>query len=82
MAAVALPEIGTELGPCAEGCEHTDCAATRRMAARLCPYCTEAIGYGRPFYNVTPDGDPASSVLAHADCEEAAVARAASGRQL
>jgi hypothetical protein len=50
MAAVALPAPGTEHGPCAEPCRHTDCAATRTMAARACIGCGQLIGYERRFF--------------------------------
>lgn len=32
MAAAYLPPPGTEYGPCASACFHTDCAANRKMA--------------------------------------------------
>lgn len=50
MAASALPAPGTEYGPCEPSCEHTDCAATRQMAARNCIGCAEKIGYDKRFY--------------------------------
>lgn len=67
MAASTLPAPGTEYGPCAEPCSHTDCAHSRRMAAAVCPFCDEAIGYGRRFYN---EGDPGGFDLVHALCLE------------
>ena len=67
MAASVLPAPGTEYGPCAEPCSHTDCAHTRRMAAAVCPLCDGAIGYGRRFYN---DGEPGGFDLVHALCAE------------
>lgn len=50
MATITLSEPGTEYGPCVEPCDHTDCAETRSMAARICTYCKEQIGYIVPFY--------------------------------
>jgi hypothetical protein len=50
MAAIALPAPGTELGPCAEPCKHTDCAETRQMAELTCEYCRLPIGYEQRFY--------------------------------
>jgi hypothetical protein len=35
MAALALPKPGSKYSPCLEACTHTDCAATREMAAHL-----------------------------------------------
>ncbi|MBA7528380.1 hypothetical protein ES705_20563 [subsurface metagenome] len=48
MAYTILPKPGSEVGPCKEACEHTDCAQTRAWADALCPKCNEAIGYERP----------------------------------
>ena len=45
-----LSEPGTDHGPCAEDCKHTDCAETRRMALSNCKVCGEPIGYDRQFY--------------------------------
>ena len=69
MAASTLPAPGTQYGPCAEPCSHTDCAHTRRMAAAVCPFCDEAIGYDRRFYN---DGGASLGGfdLVHALCAE------------
>jgi len=56
MAAGYLPAPGKrnqfneEIGPCVEPCEHTDCAATRRMAKTICPHCGKPIGYETGFY--------------------------------
>lgn len=50
MAASSLAAPGTEYGPCADPCEHTDCAATRAMAARNCIGCAEEIGYDQRFF--------------------------------
>ena len=67
MASSTLPAPGTDHGPCAEPCAHTDCAHTRRMAAAVCPLCGAAIGYERRFYN---EGKPGGFDLAHALCVE------------
>ena len=61
-ATIAAP--GTEFGPCAEPCEHTDCAATRRTAEALCNICGEPIGYDRRYYSDDPGG------YVHALCAE------------
>jgi hypothetical protein len=63
MAAGSLAAPGTTYGPCAEPCEHRDCALTRTSAATPCVYeqCGEPIGYDRLFFQ-TDVG------LAHADC--------------
>lgn len=64
MAAGVLSEPGTEYGPCAEECKHTDCKTTREMADSLCPFCEKRIGYDLRFYRLDVDG------LAHAVCAE------------
>lgn len=72
MAAGYLSKPGTEYGPCEGGCEHRDCAATREMAATVCRFCGEPIGYDRGFYW----GDRIED-RAHASCAEAAADREA-----
>ena len=62
MAAGALAQPGTEFGPCAEPCEHTDCASTRELAEKPCSICGEPIGYRR-FYQ-----DGTWTVLTHECC--------------
>lgn len=47
MAASAIPAPGTKYGPCADECEHRDCAANRKMAGCICRICQEPIGYDR-----------------------------------
>lgn len=72
MAAGRLPKPGTEFGPCPiqtygphlGGCEHTDCALTRQMAATACPLCGEPIGYDTRYYASGQHG------LVHASCAE------------
>lgn len=48
------PFAGEQVGPCLEeNCEHSDCETTRQMAASICRFCGEAIGYETAF-----TGDP------------------------
>jgi hypothetical protein len=55
MAAITLPKPGTKYGPCrGSKCGHTDCAATRRMAAALCIECHKPIGYDARFFEDEP----------------------------
>lgn len=70
MAAAALPEPGTEFGPCEDqNCGHTDCAQTRAMAAVICPDCSEPIGYDRRFFQDVDEGEQADwTRLAHELC--------------
>lgn len=74
MAAAALNHPGTEAGPCKEFCEHLDCAATRRMASTICPGCSEPIGYGKRFYDISPvrnyrgSEDAPQKILVHEVC--------------
>ena len=54
---VAIPEPGSEFGPCLdEKCGHTDCAASREQAAAKCRVCGEPIGYNRGFYGPDETG--------------------------
>ena len=69
MAAAILPEIGSKKGPCLS-CNHSDCSATRQMAAAVCPYCNKPIGYSTRFYETDEFG------LVHASCYEDAVEQA------
>lgn len=69
MAAASLAKPGSEHGPCLTKCSHTDCASTRGLAAQECVWCGVEIGYDFRFFNVTPDGEPAWSRLAHMHCE-------------
>ncbi len=66
MSALPIPAPGTKHGPCAEPCQHKDCALTRFMAASFCVKCSKAIGYDRPFYKLDEE-------MAHAECAENAV---------
>jgi hypothetical protein len=51
MAAGVLSQPGTKYGPCAEPCQHIDCAGSRTIADTVCRYCDKPIGYDRRFYN-------------------------------
>ena len=64
MAAGTLSAPGTQFGPCAIGCKHTDCAKTREMADTLCTVCLNAIGYDVRFYELD------DKTLVHANCVE------------
>lgn len=79
MASSALPEPGTEYGPCLEACEHRDCAATRRDAAELCTICEKPIGYGRHHYSDGEQRADGSRPLVHAVCFEEKVERERAG---
>ena len=61
------PRAENEHGPCADGCEHADCAETRRLAALTCRHCKKAIGYEVAYYQ---NGD--WTELKHALCAEEA----------
>ena len=86
MAAAILAKPGTEAGPCVEPCEHTDCAATRKMAEAECVWCDEPIGYDTRLYEVDKfryhSLGPLCRVYAHARCEERRIeaARVKAGR--
>lgn len=67
MAASYLAAPGTDAGPCAEECQHTDCAETRQWAAQPCFYCQEAIGYERGFYS-QPRSAGGPFPLSHSTC--------------
>ena len=57
-----LPTPGSKLGPCAESCEHRDCAAAPRMAAHVCRECGGIVGYERQFGHDEQDPNPEASV--------------------
>jgi hypothetical protein len=62
MAAYLYPKKpGTEYGPCADECQHIDCAKSRSDAASKCRICNEPIGYGNEIYFE-------KSSLVHATC--------------
>ena len=63
MAAGIIPPPGSKYGPCLETCEHRDCRLTRDMAATVCSFCSDAIGYETRFYR--HDG-----TIAHTLCVE------------
>jgi hypothetical protein len=48
MAWSMIPAPGTKLGPCKSMCKHTDCAANRQEAEKVCPGCEKIIGYETP----------------------------------
>jgi hypothetical protein len=68
MAAASLAAPGTEAGPCAEPCEHRDCASTRKMADTPCEVCGEPIGYVQRFFRTVDDQPDMWEHLAHAGC--------------
>ncbi len=70
MAAGIMAAPGTERGPCEGGCEHRDCATTRRWAESDCWYCDEPIGYEVRFYSLTMRDAEGRRRLVHARCEE------------
>lgn len=75
MAAGTLPRPGTELGPCAEDCDHRDCAETMFIAGCVCRFCGHAIGFERRFY-LDPEAAPATpddKRWVHAECLEDSV---------
>lgn len=69
MAAGILPPPGTELGPCLQECEHTDCEATRSMASAVCSLCGEPIGYDVRLFALY-DSDAQIAGYVHALCHE------------
>lgn len=76
MSAIQIPAPGTRYGQCLGECQHTDCAAARRDAARPCKVCGTPIGYAVDC-GIDEDGQ-----WAHWLCllQQAAVAKA-EGRQ-
>lgn len=68
MAWISIPAPGTEYGPCKGTCSHTDCEATREMAAAVCHFCNEAIDYQRALFS-----DPDGPGFVHAVCLMATV---------
>lgn len=71
MAAISLPEPGSEYGPCDRDadCQHIDCVATRDAAAEACQICGKPIGYNTRYY----------SGPKHARCLEDQIERAQEG---
>jgi len=69
VAAGTLPAPGTKLGPCADACEHRDCAQTRAEAEQTCRVCDKPIGYETRFY--VDSIQRAVRKLVHAACLEA-----------
>lgn len=74
MASGVLLRPGTDYGPCTEPCRHTDCAATREMAAAPCVRCGDPIDYDRHFFR-DDEG------LAHALCVYEALDEAVDKRE-
>jgi len=73
MAAGMISKPGSEYGPCLdEDCGHTDCAASRKIAATACALCDEPIGYERLFFQREN-----WTVLEHVACIEKAQNRKA-----
>ena len=73
MAAGLLSKPGMQYGPCADVCQHSDCASTRLIAESLCRFCEKAIGFNRRFYN--------DNGYVHASCLEDAVTEQRSTRK-
>lgn len=49
MAWSIIQKPGEKYGPCKDGCQHRDCAASRRDAAKRCHDCKKPIGYDTPY---------------------------------
>ena len=62
----SLPAPGTDLGPCVDDCDHTDCEGTRNMSAIPCSSCGDPIEYDVRFYFVGKENE--SDSLCHARC--------------
>jgi hypothetical protein len=72
MAAGVLSSPGTEFGPCADPCQHKDCAATRLTSVSFCVICGEQIGYETRYY-MADGGTPKDGPWEHAACAEQAI---------
>lgn len=72
MAFSVLSKPGTKFGPCKKACKHADCAATRKIAESLCPFCGDPIGYNTPFadYSDALTVEQSQSTHWHNDCLE------------
>lgn len=68
MAAATMGAPGTDFGPCAGDCEHTDCAIMRSRAAEPCTMCGKPIGYETRYYSDERMNDFMG--FAHARCVE------------
>jgi hypothetical protein len=75
MAAAVISRPGTEHGPCRHDCDHDDCAELRRVAASICLWCNNSIGYLREFCR---DEDHIGRWV-HYDCAEDAIANGRPG---
>jgi hypothetical protein len=71
MAWSTVPAEGSQYGPCAEPCQHRDCAQHRADAQVICSYCHKAVGTDTPIYS----GQDGESRLVHASCLEDAIAK-------
>lgn len=72
MAASAIDKPGTKYGPCKdETCTHSDCEASRKVAACICRLCDKPIGYGKRCYDEwyeQPEGSPRYGFFIHEMC--------------
>lgn len=80
MAAISLPKPGTKYGPCAEPCQHIDCAQTRAMVAAACFICGKPIGYDTRFYG-SPHEQGQGENYVHAVCYEEQIEQERKQRQ-
>ncbi len=56
MDSASLAAPGQPAGPCLDpNCGHFDCEANRALAARLCAYCGEPIGFETAFHWQDPN---------------------------
>lgn len=60
---MGVPRPGAKFGPCEKGCNHRDCAELRQIAAAICSYCLEPIGFDEDYVK---NGDG----FAHTVCVE------------
>ena len=74
MAAGTIPSPGSKYGPCADACEHTDCAESRTMAGGICHICGEPVGFGKPYFRESGGAEAGKGRgLVHAACVYALV---------
>lgn len=65
-----LPAPGTKTGPCADACDHKDCAATRQLAATPCVHCGKPIGYDAGMRFQEDGGATGQRRMSHLGCDE------------